>query len=98
MLPERPRGSVFKLTGSFGSFSGAGTNTVNLPTSLAGFTVNTSLVPGFGVALGTGVSSSQVSVTNFTPFTAGGTVTPNGIVIKIDDPASKVRLCTTGCS
>jgi hypothetical protein len=89
-------GSVFKLTGSFGSFSGAGTNTVNLPTSLTGFTVNTSL--GFGVALASGTSISQVSVSSFTPFTGTGTVTPNGIVIKVDDPASKVRLCTTSCS
>lgn len=95
-LPERPRCSVFTLTGSFGSF-GAGTNAINLPTSLSGYTVNTSLVPGFGVALGSGVSTSQVTVTNFTPFTGAGTVTPSGIVLKIDDSASKVRLCTSGC-
>jgi hypothetical protein len=92
-------GSVFKLTGSFGSFSGAGTNTVNLPTSLSGYTVNTSL--GFGVALATGTSITQVVPTNFTPFTGlsgSNTVTNNGIVLKIADPSSKVRLCTTSCS
>ncbi|MEK9133505.1 MAG: hypothetical protein AAB333_01455 [Pseudomonadota bacterium] len=91
-------GSVFKLTGSFGSFSGAGTNTVNLPTSLSGYTVNTSL--GFGVALATGTSITQVVATNFTPFTGlsgSNTVTSNGIVLKIADSTSKVRLCTTGC-
>ena len=72
---------------------------MNLPTSLAGYTVNTSL--GFGVALASGTSISQVSVSSFTPFTGLGgsnTVTNNGIVLKIDDTASKVRLCTTSCS
>jgi hypothetical protein len=90
--------SVFKLTGSFGAF-GTGTNTINLPTALGGFTVDTSIVPGFGVALKTGVASAgQVTVAGtFTPFTGAGAVTGNGIVLKLDDAGSKVKLCTTGC-
>ena len=92
-----PGGSVFTLTGSFGSF-GAGTNAINLPISLAGFTVNASVIPGFDVALGSGVTTSQIALPGtFTPFTGAGTITPNGIVLKIDDTASRVRLCTTGC-
>ncbi len=88
-------GSVFRLTGSFGSV-GAG-STISLPTSLAGYTMDTTL--GFGVALKTGVAAlSQVSTAGtFMPFTGPGTVTPSGIVLKIDDAASKVKLCTTGC-
>jgi hypothetical protein len=92
-------GSVFRLTGSLGVFGGSGTNTINLPTGLSGYTVDTTKIPGFGVALkdGSGATASQVSVQNFGPFSPGGTVTANGIVLKIDDPNSRARLCTSAC-
>ena len=85
-------GSAFNLTGSFGSF-GTGTNAINLPTSDVfgghAHTINTSLIPGYGVALGNGAASSQVTVGgSFTPFTGIGgtnTVTPGGIVLHVDD-------------
>ena len=97
-------GSVFSLTGSFGSFGTTGNNAIILPitTSLTGFTVDPNIIPGFGVALGAGVSAAQVDTVTFTPFTGPGigetnTVTPGGIVLQIDDAASRVRLCTTSC-
>jgi YVTN family beta-propeller protein len=93
-------GSVFTLTGSFGSF-GTGTNAISLPTSLSGYTINTTVIPGYGVALAGGATTAQISLPGtFTPFTGLGgsnTATTNGIVLKIADSTSKVKLCTSGC-
>ncbi len=90
-------GSAFNLTGSFGSF-GTGTNAITLPTTDVfgghAHTINTSLIPGYGVALGNGAASSQVTVGGgFTPFTGTGgtnTVTPGGIVLHVDDTSHAV--------
>jgi hypothetical protein len=84
-----------RLTGAFAAFGATGTNSIRLPTMLAGCggcAYDYALIPGYAVALASGAAAANVFVDpGFKPFlglSAANTVTDLGVVLLVEGGAA----------